>query len=68
MTSPPPYTQTHKTSPPPPPPQGSKKHYCVNKHVARSKASTDEACEELLKDGACAYFKNYPAFTASSLK
>ena len=33
-----------------------KKHYCVNQH-ARSKPSVDQACDDLIKDSACSYFK-----------
>ena len=34
----------------------SKQHYCVNSH-ARAQTSLDEACDELLKDSKCMYFK-----------
>lgn len=34
----------------------SKQHYCVNSH-ARAQTSLEEACEDLLKDSKCDYFK-----------
>ena len=48
-TGPPP--SSHRTLPPHPCAQGSKKHYCVNKHATRQQGGIDEACDELLKDG-----------------
>ncbi|RMZ54204.1 hypothetical protein APUTEX25_005360 [Auxenochlorella protothecoides] len=42
----------------------SKKHYCVNK-FALSKPSIEEACDELLKEGQCSYFKGTQAVVSS---
>ncbi|KAL4419625.1 hypothetical protein ABPG77_008566 [Micractinium sp. CCAP 211/92] len=43
---------------------GSRKHYCINMHATRQ-TSIDEACEELLKESQCQYFKNVHAFVNS---
>ncbi|KAK2080171.1 hypothetical protein QBZ16_000024 [Prototheca wickerhamii] len=42
----------------------ARKHYCVNK-TALSKPSVEEACEELLKDGMCSYFRGVQAAASS---
>lgn len=46
------------------PAQAARKHYCVNK-TALSKPSVEEACEELLKDGMCSYFRGVQAAVSS---
>ncbi|KAL4443214.1 hypothetical protein ABPG75_010969 [Micractinium tetrahymenae] len=43
---------------------GSRKHYCINMHATRQ-TSIDEACEELLKESQCQYFKNVHSFVTS---
>ena len=45
---------------------GSKQHYCVNPH-ARDKSSLEEACEELLKESQCGYFKGVGAMLHSAV-
>jgi len=42
----------------------SKQQYCVNTHV-RSKPSLEEACEEVLRDGHCQYFKGTQALASN---
>ncbi|PSC69785.1 Fanconi anemia group J-like protein [Micractinium conductrix] len=43
---------------------GSRKHYCINQRATRQ-SSVDEACEELLKESQCQYFKNVHSFVNS---